>query len=129
MRVYALGAGVSCTAGYPLGGKLFEAIDRFVRESDRVYDRFDHNKDWSQLCEWMRSNSNPAIAEAYRTKQLEHIFTALDLPTMLREDSFAEIYWKMKRPGGKALALMSETQQEPIEVLSDTGAMSWTRLL
>jgi hypothetical protein len=100
VKAYVVGAGVSNTACYPLGGALFDAIDRFVRDSGPFFNGFDYERDWPELCVWMDSNSDPAIAQAYRTRQLEHMFTALDLPTMLQEASVAEIYRQMERPGG-----------------------------
>jgi ABC-type transporter Mla MlaB component len=102
VKVYVLGAGVSKTANYPLGGELFNEIDLFIRQSGPCVDRFDYTKDWPSVCDWMRSNSNPVIAEAYRTRQLEYMFTALDLATMLHRDSFAEVYRAMKRKVGEA---------------------------
>jgi hypothetical protein len=38
MKCYVLGAGASKSVGYPLGRELFDAIDRFVRESGNSYE-------------------------------------------------------------------------------------------
>lgn len=84
MKCYVLGAGVSKSVGYPLGSELFDAIDRYVRESGNCIDRFDYRTDWENLRHWLESNTNPIIAQAYRSKNIEHIFTVLDLATALR---------------------------------------------
>lgn len=85
MKVYVLGAGVSKTVGYPLGSELLDDIDQFVWKYGPHFDRFDL-WDWCVLCQWLKENENPLIAEAYRTKQLEHLFTVLDHASMLKQD-------------------------------------------
>ncbi len=87
MKTYVLGAGVSKTVGYPLGTELFDAIDAFVRESGPCHHRFDYRKDWSELHNWLATNVNPAITQAYRTKNIEHMFTALDFVEALRSEA------------------------------------------
>jgi hypothetical protein len=87
VKTYVLGAGVSKTAGYPLGTELFDAIDAFVRESGPCHNRFDYGKDWSDLHNWLATNANPAITQAYRTRNIEHLFTALDFVETLRSEA------------------------------------------
>lgn len=91
MKCYILGAGVSKSVGYPLGFELFDEIDRFVRQSGRCIDRFDYQKDWDHLHSCLEQNSNPAIAQAYRTRNIEHIFTALDFVDYLRNDALVSV--------------------------------------
>lgn len=87
MKCYVLGAGVSKSLAYPLGSELFDAIDRFVRESGNCRDRFDYRKDWEDLRHWLETNTNPIVAQAYRSKNIEHIFTVLDFATALRDSA------------------------------------------
>jgi hypothetical protein len=89
MRCYVLGAGVSKSVGYPLGAGLFDEMDKFVRESGACLDRFDYQRDWPELHRWLNSNPNPTIAQAYRTKNIEHLFTALDFAEELRSDALS----------------------------------------
>lgn len=89
MKVYVVGAGVSKTVGYPLGGELSDEVNRYIRGSGRAYDRFDYKKVWPALCDWLEKNKNPLIKEAYRTKQIEQLFTILDQAAMLKR-SIAE---------------------------------------
>src|SRR5271168_1963303 len=83
MKCYVLGAGVSKSVGYPLGTELFDAINRFVQESGKCFDRFDY-KEWGNLCYWLETNESPAVAQAYRSKNIEHVFTVLDFAAALR---------------------------------------------
>ena len=85
MNAYVLGAGVSKTVDYPVGTQLFDEIDKYVRGSGPVIDRFDHRKDWEALHTWLANNSNPMIAQAYYTKEIEHLFTVFDFSTELRD--------------------------------------------
>ena len=82
MNVYVLGAGVSKALGYPLGSDLFDAIDGYVRTSGNCFDRFDHQKGWAELQSWLGTNPNPMITEAYRAKDIEHLFTVLDFAAL-----------------------------------------------
>ena len=91
MKCYVLGAGVSKSVGYPLGSELFDEIDKFVRQSGPCFDRFDYRKDWDRLHQWLEQNSNPAVAQAYRTQNIEHIFTALDFAVNLRDDALLSV--------------------------------------
>jgi hypothetical protein len=88
MKCYILGAGVSKSVGYPLGSELFGEIDKFVRESGPCFDRFDYQKDWNRLHKWLEDSSNPAISQAYRTRNIEQIFTALDFASYLWDEAF-----------------------------------------
>jgi hypothetical protein len=84
MNVYVLGAGVSKCVGYPVGTELFDEIDKYVRCGGACVDRFEN---WGNLHNWLESNPNPLIAQAYRTKNIEHLFTVLDLARALRSDA------------------------------------------
>ena len=75
MNAYVLGAGVSKSVGYPVGTELFDEIDKYVRESGNLTDRFNYREGWNDLHHWLETNSNPMIAQAYRTKNIEHLFT------------------------------------------------------
>jgi len=102
MKAYVLGAGVSKTVGYPLGVELFREIDKYVRQCGSLWNRFDYKKDWPRLCKWLRENKNSLIAEAYRSRQIEHLFTILDLASILRTDSLDAIL-HAGRKGPKAV--------------------------
>ena len=86
MKCYVLGAGVSKSVGYPLGSELFDAIDRFVQESGNCFDRFDY-KECGNLRLWLETNTNPIVAQAYRSKNIEHMFTVLDFAAALRDSA------------------------------------------
>ncbi len=49
MNAYVLGAGVSKSVGYPVGTELFDEIDKYVRGSGNLTDRFDYREDWNNL--------------------------------------------------------------------------------
>jgi hypothetical protein len=87
VNAYVLGAGVSKCAGYPVGTELFDEIDRYVRESGNLVDRFDYREGWNELRNWLETNTDPAIAQAYYTKNIEHLFTILDFAAELRNDA------------------------------------------
>jgi hypothetical protein len=103
VNVYVVGAGVSRAVGYPLGGELFDEIDKYVRGSGNLYDRFDYQKDWHGACKWFKGNKNSLIAEAYRKKQIEHLFTVLDLTSILNSENLGNI-WKQSKRGGSHIA-------------------------
>jgi hypothetical protein len=107
MKAFVLGAGASKAVGYPLGSELFDEIDSFVRGSGRMIDRFNYHEDWPALCKWMESNTNPLIASAYRNRQLEHLFTELDMAEMLRLDGLAAV-WRARKRGQTAAASAKE---------------------
>ncbi len=86
MRVYVLGAGASYPI-YPLGGGLFDAIDEHVLRCGPWFDRFDYQTGWPKLKEWLENNSNPLLREAYRSRNIEQIFTVLDLAEGLVSES------------------------------------------
>lgn len=103
MNVYVVGAGVSRTVGYPLGAELFDEIDKYVRESGNLIDRFDYQKDWPAACRWFEGNKNLLIAEAYRKRQIEHLFTILDLASILNSENLGNIV-KQSTVRGKDVA-------------------------
>lgn len=89
MNVYVVGAGVSKCVGYPLGTELFDEIDQYVRGSGSLTYRFEYREDWGKLHRWLESNVNPTIAQAFHTKNIEHLFTILDFATQLRSDALS----------------------------------------
>jgi hypothetical protein len=91
MNVYVLGAGVSKCVGYPVGTELFDEIDEYVRGSGNLRDRFNYREDWDNLHRWLETNTNPTIAQAYQTKNIEHLFTILDFATELRTDALLSV--------------------------------------
>jgi hypothetical protein len=97
MKVYVVGAGVSKNVGYPLGVELFDAIDAYIKSRRPAFNRFDYNKDWDELCTWLKTNDNPIVREAFRTKQLEYLFTALDLARHLNLSNLSEIFSASKK--------------------------------
>lgn len=99
MNVYVLGAGVSRCVGYPVGDKLFDEIDEFIRDSGKAYDRFDYNGRWPELLNWLDKNGNPLIVQAYRTRNIEHLFTVLDFASEIREGAFSNA---VRTPKGSA---------------------------
>jgi len=86
MRAYVLGAGASHPM-YPLGSGLFEDIDNHIRDCGPCFNRFDYQKDWPKLKEWLENNQNPLLRQAYRNGNIEQIFTTLDLAEMLISES------------------------------------------
>ena len=90
MNAYVLGAGLSKSVGYPVGTELFDEIDKYVRGSGNLTDRFDYREDWNELHHWLETNSNPTIVQAYHTKNIEHLFTILDFATELRQDALLD---------------------------------------
>jgi hypothetical protein len=79
MKVYVLGAGVSKTVGYPLARELFDDIGAFLARGDADEAAAPLGLEWREVCEWLRNNGDPLLAEAYRTKDLEAVLTVLDL--------------------------------------------------
>jgi hypothetical protein len=90
MRVFVTGAGASKDVGYPLGVELLEGVDSYIRSSGRCFDRFDYSKEWPEICYWLENNDNLLIREAYRTRNLEYLFTALDFTEQF--EHFYETY-------------------------------------
>ncbi len=101
MNVYILGAGTSKCVGYPLGSELFDEIDRYVRGSGDVSDRFNYRNEWEKLHHWLQSNSDPTIVQAYQTRNIEHLFTMLDLATELRNEALMNAAFS-RRTGARA---------------------------
>src|SRR5437773_4839702 len=106
MRVYVIGAGVSCTAGYPLGGALLDEVDRFIRSLGHLTHRVDWHSRWPQMCEWFATNLNLLIAESYRAGRLEHLFTILDLAVMMSDLNLAA--WLSAAKSGHNAAVLAE---------------------
>jgi hypothetical protein len=97
MRVYIIGAGVSHTAGYPLGGALLDDVDQFIRSLGHCTSKgVDWHSRWPEMCEWFATNPNLLIAESYRARRIEHLFTILDLAFMLNEQNLSDCLsaWK-----------------------------------
>ena len=92
MKCYLLGTGVSRSVGYPLGSQLFDEIDSFVSQGRACFDRFDYQNDWNRLHRWLENNPNPTLSQAYRTKNIEHLFTALDFADQLRDDALLSAF-------------------------------------
>lgn len=91
MKVYVLGAGVSYGAGYPLGNKLFDEVDNFVR-----IEQSELSAEWDKICLWLKSNPDPLIAESYRRRQFEYLFTILDLASKLSVENLIDAYHAYK---------------------------------
>ncbi len=113
MRAYVIGAGVSKSVGYPLGIELFDAVDKFVRLQGKTFNRFQFDKDWPALKRWLARHRNPIVSEAYRSRQLEHLFTVLDLAENLRIDSLGAILAASKR--GKKAVSLAESRWRSVE--------------
>lgn len=105
MNVYVIGAGVSMSAGYPLGWELFDKVDQFDRYMGAWTHRFDFGAEWPKLNDWLSNTSNPLIAESYRARKLEHLFTVLDLASMLSTENLGAIARGIHgHPGARAKA-------------------------
>jgi SIR2-like domain len=87
VNVYILGAGVSAGVRYPLGGELFDAVDKFIRELRKETNTFVFDfSEWPGICKRLENNENSLIRYAYRFRHFEHLMTALDHnKIMLRE--------------------------------------------
>ena len=79
MNVYVVGAGVSKTVGYPLGGDLLHEVEELIRLSGSSLRLPEFTAVGPVLRAWLEMNSDPIIAESYRSGNLEYVFTALDL--------------------------------------------------
>jgi len=117
MNCYVLGAGVSKSVNYPLGSELFDAIDQFVRQSGPCIDRFDYQKDWEDLTRWLEGNPNPTIAQAYRTRNIEHLFTVLDFADELRNDALLNTFHsrassKLREKKAEAFGMYDRTVED-----------------
>jgi len=118
MNVYVLGAGVSKTVGYPLGVGLFDEIDSYVRGSSPCFNRFDYAKDWGALKRWLGMHKNPVVAEAYRSRQFEHLFTIFDLAWRLRLDSLGSVLRSAK--SGKRAVASAERAWRALKTTTDS---------
>lgn len=99
MNVYVVGAGVSKTAGYPLGYELFEEIDRCVRtlpsvSDPKIKERFN---EWPKLCKRLAQHQNSFIKKAFRMKHFEFLLTILDLATAMQCDIVRQMAIKQGR--------------------------------
>ena len=79
MKAYVLGAGVSKTVGYPLACELFDDITTFLARGEEGEADATLGAQWREVCEWLNSNKDPLLADAYRTRDLEAVLTVLDL--------------------------------------------------
>src|ERR1035437_2362565 len=106
MRTFVRGAGVSYPI-YPLGGSLLKCIGDYIKSCRRCFDRFDYEKAWPGTLKWLEDNPDPLLREAYRTGNIEQIFTVLDLSQSLYEGSLDGI-WHGRKDGPAAV---SSTEQ------------------
>ena len=95
MNVYVIGAGVSMQVGYPVGGQLFSEVDKFVKSPDGS----EHREKWDKLCGWLECNEDVLLREAYQNKDLEGMFTILDLASKLRLDASSMVVREMFKRG------------------------------
>jgi len=112
MRAYVLGAGASFPI-YPLGAKLFEAIDDHIKRCGPCFNRFDYATDWPKLKEWLEANSNALLRQAYRNGNIEQIFTVLDLAEGLISDSLTDILFASKK--GAAAVKVAEASHDSLK--------------
>jgi hypothetical protein len=104
MRTYVLGAGASVPI-YPLGNHLFAAIDQYIQRCGQCFNRFDYKTDWPNLKDWLETNPNPLLREAYENRNIEQIFTVLDLA-----ESLSKIFFASKK--GAAAVQVAETNHD-----------------
>jgi len=71
---------------------VIQCIDRYIKSCGKCIDRFDYEKDWPATLQWLAENSNPLLREAYRTGNIEQIFTVLDFAQSLHEESLIAIF-------------------------------------
>jgi len=90
-RVFVLGAGVSKEVCYPLGSELFNELDQFVRGRGRSFDRFDY-AEWPKLCDHLSRTANTLVRSAYQKRQIELLFTILDLSWLLKSEELYDSY-------------------------------------
>jgi len=83
MNAYILGAGVSKTVGYPMARELFDDIGAFLARGGADEADAALGLEWREVCEWLKNNGDPLLADAYRTKDLEAVMTVLDLAWIL----------------------------------------------
>ena len=109
MRTYVLGAGASYPI-YPLGGSLLEHIDCFIKSCGKCIDRFDYEKEWPATLQWLADNPNPLLREAFRTGNIEQIFTVLDFAQSLHEGSLHAI-WHARKKGAAAVSSAEQSYE------------------
>ena len=91
MNVYLMGAGASAEVGYPLGDKLLLSINEHLSKPRDAGSSLPDKATWNRVCEWLDANLDPVIREAYRSNNLEHLFTSLDLASKLAADNIRRL--------------------------------------
>jgi hypothetical protein len=117
MNVYVIGAGISKSAGYPLGLELFDEVDRFVRAHAPAFNRFHYDTDSNDLCSWLSTNPNPLLAEAYRIRHLEYLFSILDIAPMITVDNLSSLFAAGKEDAAKLV----EAESNYVQYKGKTG--------
>jgi len=84
MRTYVLGAGAS-DGLYPLGGGLLQEIVKYIRSRERCAYESDYMKKWPGVFECLETNPDSLLRAAYRSGNIERVFTVLDLAEVLRK--------------------------------------------
>src|ERR1700728_290592 len=129
MKVYVTRAGASKDAGYPLGRDLLQEMDSFVFSSGPCVHGFDYLKDWPETCQWLEKNDNLLIREAYRTRNLENIFSVLDFTEKLRDqalDAYAQHTIKTqpdRQAAGKAEADWTDLEAKAARHVKARGVL------
>jgi hypothetical protein len=103
MRTYVLGAGASFPI-YPLGGTLLDCIDTYIQSCGRCFDRFQYDTEWPAALAWLQNDANPVLREAYRSGNIEQIFTALDFAHFLRDEGLLNILRASRQGPGEVAA-------------------------
>lgn len=109
MKTYVLGAGASHPV-YPLGSGLLVAIDDYIKSSGKCFDRFQYDTEWPAALEWLRKSPNPLLSEAFRTQNIEQIFTVLDFVQNQYDESFVGIL-NADKLGAEEVAVATSSHQ------------------
>jgi hypothetical protein len=118
MKVYVTGAGASKEAGYPLGSELLNELDSFVRSSGQCIDRFEYSK-WPEMCGWLETNDNLLINEAYRTGNIENIFSILDFANQLSDQGLDAYVSEIKKHNPSPDAARAEAHWHSLNAQMD----------
>ncbi len=121
MTTYVLGAGASYPI-YPLSSELLTRIGDYVAACGQCFNRFNY-ADWPEVMAWLSNNANPLLRQAFQNRDIEQIFTVLDLAESLTDQSLIDIL-RASKEGADAVAA---AQANHTKVASETSEYQYKR--